>query len=239
MVHARIGERVWRRRRVAAVKPYWSGDGITLYLGDCREVTEWLTADVLVTDPPYGLSSRIGGRVSNPRPGRAADVGDESTAVRDEALVLWGSRPAVCFGDLRLEPPERTTQVLIYKKPSQAGIIGSKTPFRRDVEAIYLSGRGWPARGTRSAVIATSTPTAWQLSKPAGHTHAKPLDVLQVLIGACPPGVIADPFAGSGSTLVAARLQGREAIGVEVEEKYCEIAARRLDQGVLDFGDTA
>jgi DNA methylase len=222
--------------------PYYSDDLVTLHLGDCREVTEWLAADVLVTDPPYGRGWRQGGdlRSSRGRPSvsraHGGIAGDRDTSVRDAALLLWGDRCAVVFGDLMLPPPPGTRQVLAYRKARDAGSRGATGGFRRDVEAVYLIG-SWPSGiGGRSSLIATSEPIQggqYGVSARAGHPHAKPLDVMQELIGFCPPGVIADPFAGSGSTLLAARNLGRRAVGAELEEAYAEKAARRLSQMTL------
>jgi hypothetical protein len=220
--------------------PYWTDGQVTLHLGDCREVTEWLAADVLVTDPPYGRNWRQGtirvpGRESA---GRNGIAGDGTTAVRDEALAMWAGRPAVIFGDLMLAPPADTAQTMVYRKPGDAGVRGATGGFRRDAEAVYLIGP-WPsALGGRSSVLDSGARQVGGSVGPAaryGHPHAKPVDVMETLIAACPPGVIADPFSGGGSTLIAARNQGRRAIGVELEERYCEAIVRRLAQADL-FG---
>lgn len=228
---------------MGAPEPYWSDEtgDVVLYLGDCRKITGWLTADVLVTDPPYGRKI-LGIDSSNRTVGRTycrtnkdnPIIGDEDTGPRDAALEAWGKRPAMVFGDLRIPCPQGTGHILIYRKPTDAG-YRSAAGFRRDVEGICLL--NLPAGyGGRSSVIESGARMIGGQFGPAGrygHPHAKPVDVMETLIAACPPGVIADPFAGSGSTLVAARNLGRRAIGVELEERYCELAARRLSQLVL------
>jgi site-specific DNA-methyltransferase (adenine-specific) len=217
-------------------EPYYADEHVTLYLGDCRVVIEWLAADVLVTDPPYGINWEPA--TINVGHGEGI-ANDADAAARDEALRAWGDRPAAVFGALRLPPPNGTRQVCVYAKPPDSGTMGSFGGFRRDTEGVYLTGP-WPrGYGGRSSIIHTSVPKIGHpngLSTRYGHPHAKPVDVMETLIAACPPGVIADPFAGAGSTLVAARNVGRRAIGVELKERYCERAAQRLAQGVIDFG---
>lgn len=207
--------------------------------GTAARYREWLAADVLVTDPPYGIDygrRRGTWKMPEDRPTRIAN--DMDTALRDWALEAWGKRAAVAFGSLKLAPPARTTQTLIYRKPTDAGTHGTAAGFRHDVEPVYLIGK-WPhALGGRSSVIESGARMVGGSVGPAGrygHPHAKPVDVMETLLRACPDGVVADPFAGSGSTLVAARNLGRRAIGVELEERYCEKAAIRLSQAVLDF----
>jgi site-specific DNA-methyltransferase (adenine-specific) len=220
------------------VNPYYADDTVTLYLGDCREMTEWLAADVLVTDPPYGIGyGRKRGTWAMPADRPATIAGDADTAPRDWVLAQW-PRPAMVFGDLKLRPAG-TRKTLVYRKPPDSGTHGALAGFRHDIEAVYLLGR-WPAAlGGSSSVIESRARMVGGSVGPAaryGHPHAKPVDVMETLIAAWPPGVVADPFAGSGSTLIAARNLGRKAIGVEIDERYCERAARRLCQDVLITG---
>ena len=128
-------------------------------------------------------------------------------------------------------PPTGTKQVLVWQKGPDAGFTGSIGRFRRDWESIYMLGKWGPQNGTESAVIRTRSSRDTYMYH---HPHSKPVSLMEHLIKQ-KDGVIAEPFAGSGSTLVAARNLGRRAIGVEIEEKFCELIASRLSQGALIF----
>lgn len=219
--------------------PYYQDDLVRLYLGDCRDTTAWLEADVLVVDPPYGrnaeqrtIANKGGLPRSIPSRPREAIAGDSDTAVRDAVLEMWGSdRRALVFGDLLLSPPVGAKLAGIYRKPGDAGFRGGVAGFRRDLEAIYFLGPWGTNLGGGSALFTTkagSVGGAYGLAATSGHRHAKPLDLMAELLDLIGPGVVADPCAGSGSTLLAAKLAGRRAIGVEVDEAYCERAAQRL-----------
>ena len=219
--------------------PYYQDDLVTLFCGDCLEITAWLDADVLVTDPPYGI-----GWVRGKLKGSHADAphkgikNDDDTSFRDRALASWGTKPALVFGSLRAEYPPEWSRMLVFQKPVYAGMFGNWSPWRSDWEPIFVTGE-WPKqKPTISSVFSTSELSAGGYNGYAtrtGHPHTKPQDVMTRLIETCPPGVVADPFAGSGSTLLAARNLGRRSVGVELDERYCEIAAKRLSQQAFQF----
>ncbi len=211
-------------------QPYYQDDSVTLYLGDCLEVTEWLNADVLVTDPPYGYS--YASNMEGPYQGQEI-ANDASVVYRDKVIERWGPRAALVFGSWKMPKPMGTHTVLIWDKGMAAGMGDLSIPWKPNTEEVYVLGRGFT--GHRGSSIITGNVVTWA-SKGREHPNMKPVGLMEKLIEKCPDGTVADPFAGSGSTLIAARNQGRKAIGVELEERYCEIAARRLDQMCLDFG---
>lgn len=223
-------------------KPYYSDDQVTLYHGDCLAITDWLAGDVLVMDPPYGRNWRQGelqGHTGN-SDAHNGIANDHDTSTRDRALELWGtSRPGISFGDLMLAPPVGCKLTGVYQKFHTEGFRGAIGGIRRDAEAIYFIGP-WPSGlGGRSSIFTSRrmiSGARGAVATAGGHPHTKPGDVMEQLVELCPPGAVADPFAGSGSTLLAARNLGRKAIGVELEERYCELIARRLDQMAFDFG---
>lgn len=225
-----------------SVKPYYQDDLVALFHGDCREVTAWLAADVLVTDPPYGIAWKKGLNKRAKSRAHAGIVNDGDTAARDDILERWDGRPAAVFGSLYAPFPAGVCQALVWRKPADAGVVGSVTGWRRDVELVFLTG-AWPKRNARwSSVLTSNARMVGGSNAPAaryGHPHSKPLDLMEDLVAACPPGVVADPFAGSGSTLMAAKLQGRRAIGVEMELRYCRLIADRLAQDALPFGEAS
>jgi len=215
-------------------EPYFQNDLVTLYHGDCLEVTEWLAADVLVTDPPYGMDYKS----NMDRGGRAnwheKIKGDDSLEARNKVLDLWGAdKAALVFGTWKIQKPAATKQTVIWDK-TPCGFMGDLSiPFGSAHEEVYCLGRtGWTGKRQGSVVKAQMLMSS-DRDRP-DHPTPKPVGLMETLIQKT-LGVIADPFAGSGATLMAARNLGRQSIGVEMEERYCELIANRLSQEAFDF----
>ena len=215
-----------------------------LYHGSALETPEkWTHATALITDPPYGINYRpivVGGPTSS------AIANDKTVAVRDGALAAWndangGSKPVAVFGSWKAPRPPQTRQRLIWHK---AGNIMNHIvlPWRPVDEEIYIWGKGWTRSVKAPASIITTSENRTIETRRLGHPTPKPLDLLQTLMSRLEPvaggHVIADPFAGSGATLAAAALMGHGAVGVELEERYCEQIARRIEF-VLAYGEDA
>jgi len=212
--------------------PYYEQHGIVIYHGDCRDVLP-VTADVLVTDPPYGVSFRSG---MDGFLGDCRVAGDESTELRDWVLAQWNG-PAIVFGSWKVKRPNRVRALLIWDKGPHVGMGDLSFPWRPNHEDIYIIGDGFAGhRGTSVLSHYAISPNFVKRD----HPTEKPLALMFDLLGKVQPGVVLDPFMGSGTTLVAAKRLGRKAIGIEIKEKYCEIAATRLQQGALDlFGEAS
>lgn len=194
------------------MKPYYERDGITIYHGDCREELSNLSFDVVLTDPPYGI------RYRQPRKcaGRQSLRGDEAwTFERPQVpFVVWGANNTSGYSDC-------------------GWLVWDKARYGADLFGDGELAATNAARGVRIFE------NPWNRNHRVGwlgvHPTEKPVGLMTWCLGFLPPGLVLDPFCGAGSTLLAARELGRRAIGIEIEERYCEIAAKRLAQGVLDF----
>jgi DNA modification methylase len=198
------------------MKPYYDHAGITVFHGDCREILPTVSADMLVTDPPYGLADKWSGGTWASDP-MYADArrwdqlvdGFEAMPMRFAQSIVWG-------GNYYSLPPTRCW--LLWDKPAHM-------PTMADFELAWTN-LDRPSKAYR------------ENRNPDGkrkHPTQKPVSLMKWCIGFLDPGSIVDPFCGSGSTLVAAKNLGRKAIGIEIEERYCEIAAKRLSQEVFQF----
>jgi hypothetical protein len=220
---------VWREGRV---RLYYSDELVTIYHGDCREMEPWLwhplDAAVMITDPPYGIEYR--GKKHNRVALPDRITGDDSTALRDHILEGWDV-PALVFGSWRRPRPAGTRMVLIWDTKGALGMGPTDLPWKPAHQEIYVLGKGF--RGHRGSDVLTFAPVQAMGRNGRLHPHEKPVQLMRELVRKSPPGLVVDPFMGSGSTLVAAKSIGRPSFGVEIEERYCEIAANRCRQEVL------
>ena len=227
------------------MKPYWEQDGIVIYHGDCCEILPTLgLVDHVITDPPYSETTHSGARslVSDARTGGTganagriefAAVGD--AFVRDVLARCAAERWTIStldwrhVGPLEICPPEglRFVRFGVWVKPDGAPqFTGDRPATGWEAIAILhkLGGRmRWNGGGNRAV---------WthHIAREA-HPTAKPIALLLALAAdfTDPGDTILDPFMGSGTTLAAAYLLGRKGIGIELEERWCEVAAKRLE----------
>lgn len=200
--------------------PYYQDDAVTIYHGDCREIVTTLGCfELLLTDPPYGLSKKwTGGNGWQVNRGNMPISWDEKTCPDALNLAISVCKNQIIWGGhLYTLPISRCW--LVWDKSQKMPTVG-------DVELDWTSFDKPPKSFTESR-------------NPEGireHPTQKPQSLIQWCIGiAGDVQMILDPFMGSGTTLRAAKNLGRKAIGIEIEEKYCEIAAKRMAQEVLQL----
>jgi site-specific DNA-methyltransferase (adenine-specific) len=217
---------------VTKMKPYYEHAGIQIYLGDCRDVLSLLSVPAILTDPPYGISyCPLRGSNGSKMWGHEVVTGDDnrfdpSHLVIDRAryprVVLWGAN-----NYSHLLPASRGW--LCWDKTSDGirhGFVYSHFEL------------GWTNFLTRAQKFSLNWQGADREGEDFLHPTQKPLGLMEWCVDLMGDvETICDPYMGSGTTLIAAKNRGKRAIGIEIEEKYCEIAAKRLSQEVFNFDD--
>lgn len=218
-------------------EPYYQDEWVTLYHGDCREV-DLPSSDLVLTDPPYGVSysSNSGvGRGTKPITNDGARLAlrlQRSVLPRLQAThVLWFTRWDA-WPDVWVDLGQwfRLRGLLVWDKGSPG--MGDLNHWGPSYELIASAGEGRTFGSRDQSVMRFPTvPSVGRV-----HPTEKPQGLLLHLMEKMRPTSVLDPFAGGGSTLVAAKSMGLSAVGVEIDERYCELAAQRLSQGAFDFG---
>lgn len=214
------------------MKPYYEHAGITIYHGDCREILPCLSFDVIISDPPYGIAhptnyaARGRGKLAaccNYIPVYGDSEKFDPRWLTKWPCILWGGN---YFASLL----EDSSGWLVWDKLRPDALDQSRAElawsnFVKGCRVFPFLWNGMMRAGDKKLQHPTQKPVAlmkWCIQQPW-----------------TPAGIICDPYMGAGSTLVAAKDLNRCAIGIEIEERYCEIAAKRLSQEVLDFGEVA
>jgi DNA modification methylase len=221
------------------MKPYYQDDAVTIYHGDCREILPNLADDsVIISDPPYGIAAKLGmggGKKGDGGMWKGVTIeGDLDTSARDE--ILTGFDDFAVFGSPRVPPPPGTKATLVWDKGEHTGAGDLSFPWKPCFELIFVAGRRWKSEHRGSAVIRVNAVAGCVGNANTGHRHhpfEKPVGIMTHLCAKTTCALIVDPFMGSGTTLRASKDLGRKAIGIEIEERYCEIAAKRMAQEVL------
>lgn len=226
-------------------KPYYDKGGITIYNADCREILPFIKATVTLTDPPYGVNLGVHSGAKETRPGFLKKAGYsqyEDSLENLKAIVI----PAVSQSlntTIRGGVFTGNLHAWEYPKPNAIGGVYCPSGCGRHqwgfntFHLLLLYGVAPDLqRGSKSPVLRSTA-----RAEVNGHPCPKPYEWMAwaVNLVSTPYDTILDPFMGSGTTLVAAKQLGRRAVGIEIEEKYCEIAVQRLAQDILDFGEVA
>lgn len=218
--------------------PFYQDEATTLYHGDSYELLPFLPVpDLLLTDPPYKMAMGGGGIATNMK--YVATIKDENLDKGFDMTILDRFPNWVCFcskdqlKELLAATGDRRWMLVTWNKTASAPFVnGNYLPDTEYIVHAFQSGRLFGELRDKSRFIVHSSG-----SSGFDHPTVKPIAVVSkmVRLASEPGNLIIDPFAGSGTTLVAAKLLGRRAIGIERELKYCEIIKSRLQQDVMNL----
>jgi DNA modification methylase len=215
------------------MNPYYDHAGIVIYHGDCREILPQLGRfDLLLTDPPYGIAYDA----SHTKYHNGIDRG----------IAEWDKEPFDPVHLIALDMPSILWGGNCYSSrlPAYAGWLCWCKTMRDDADIRQADMElAWTNCIRRPRIFHHLWIGAYKESESGirnWHPTQKPLALMRWCIGLVPDAhSVIDPYCGSGTTIVAAKAMGLTAIGIELHERYCEIAAKRLSQEVFDFGGDA